>query len=1052
MAKTVSDLTHTGQVNSFTGGLNTDLHPLVQPNDTLTDCINGTLITYNGNENMLQNDMGNYALEGSELPDGFIPLGMKEHNGVAYIVSQNPMTKEVQIGSYPAPEVIVTDKDLQILESEPIPMNVIPNTTLSGIEYSYDNCEKYFCVESRKVPETQYTEFNIELNFGDEYAISSMEGNLDFQYEQFAIKEDSGKITNVNPITDGEMHTVNWTSCGQLLKKYVLNKVTNFTQEVDWQVFEGSKTRIVGGLPEDEHIYPDEDFQSITIKNTVKFDRIDVVREDNDEVLVGVLHKIITGNPVAFANDSDRKPLESYTKTHNILETTNFDGNIEYKFTTNISSNNFLYFLRKWVELEGDKIVSSAYIGPIEIQSYPILIHRVNGEDKSVLLYDESGKQTSISELDVVGDFVYQYYCESEDDLTTVYLKLDGLDTSKGFKANLLYLQPSGSLLTTNELDEKKRSNLIFEYNSESGYWEGLIKTADSVLFFEADTLNGHYIFPLFTSVNFEVYEQYASKYKNFCLISGDKLLDISTSGENIEIGDTKTTKYVKLTDKLNIHNEPFYTSVYYNDDNTYYGDVECGNITINNYSGNKVTLELQKQNDDGSWTTIDKKTTQVTNGTATFKDCIVSANIQKAIEGAPIDKCFERIYLAEIGHAPFAHSEDSSARKKEDWKTRFCENVAFSNDKSKKEKLFEKLKVKYEWDKRKSLCVGKHCGKHNNEFIVNTCDIYGNIDVENSTRTHATTEGWKKEFNSEQLFVPVTFNVNCKTALLSRWEYFNLPGSYMEDDDSRVRELHELSYTTTLGNTVDIPLLTSHSSLAFTSWTDSPKYYDFDKWLLYLYTHVFYYKESQVSAGSFSLIEPDAKHLNVRYLIRGVFNKSLNIAGIEDFTQQAKNTLLSQLKLNCKNFDFISSIDENPEYEINYYEHNKQWNEITSIVNSFKQENNISYDILYCDVFTDNWTVCKWGDSSTDENYTNAYKIIGDISDGSIVTNDASKLEVIYTCGNKSSHVTLAQILGTKTSFNGGMNIQHTVYSELPNSYDFSPRFKQIINYGTDD
>ena len=123
----------------------------------------------------------------------------------------------------------------------------------------------------------------------------------------------------------------------------------------------------------------------------------------------------------------------------------------------------------------------------------------------------------------------------------------------------------------------------------------------------------------------------------------------------------------------------------------------------------------------------------------------------------------------------------------------------------------------------------------------------------------------------------------------------------------------------------------------------------------MYLYTHVFYYKESQVSAGSFSLIEPDTKHLNVRYLIKGVFNKSLNIAGIDDFTQQAKNTLLSQLKLNCKNFDFIISIDENPEYEINYYEYNKQWNEITSIVNSFKQENNISYDTLYCDVFTDN-------------------------------------------------------------------------------------------------
>ena len=69
--KTVAEQTHTGQVNSFTGGLNTDLHPMLQPNDTLTDCVNGTLITYNGNENMLQNDMGNYELKHAQLPEGF---------------------------------------------------------------------------------------------------------------------------------------------------------------------------------------------------------------------------------------------------------------------------------------------------------------------------------------------------------------------------------------------------------------------------------------------------------------------------------------------------------------------------------------------------------------------------------------------------------------------------------------------------------------------------------------------------------------------------------------------------------------------------------------------------------------------------------------------------------------------------------------------------------------------------------------------------------------------------------------------------------------------
>nr|DAM35486.1 MAG TPA: hypothetical protein [Bacteriophage sp.] len=30
-----------------------DLNPLTTPNNVLTNCLNGTLITYNGNENVL---------------------------------------------------------------------------------------------------------------------------------------------------------------------------------------------------------------------------------------------------------------------------------------------------------------------------------------------------------------------------------------------------------------------------------------------------------------------------------------------------------------------------------------------------------------------------------------------------------------------------------------------------------------------------------------------------------------------------------------------------------------------------------------------------------------------------------------------------------------------------------------------------------------------------------------------------------------------------------------------------------------------------------------
>ena len=104
MAKSVSNLTKTAQVNSFTGGLNTDLHPMLQPNDTLTDCLNGTLITYNGNENMLQNDMGNYKLRNAKLPAGYIPMGMKEYQGILYMILMDPITRRVQIGSYPSPK------------------------------------------------------------------------------------------------------------------------------------------------------------------------------------------------------------------------------------------------------------------------------------------------------------------------------------------------------------------------------------------------------------------------------------------------------------------------------------------------------------------------------------------------------------------------------------------------------------------------------------------------------------------------------------------------------------------------------------------------------------------------------------------------------------------------------------------------------------------------------------------------------------------------------------------------------------------------------------
>lgn len=99
--------------NTFQNGLVTDSHPLAVSNDALTNCLNGTLITYNGNELILQNDVGNSKIiykdnnnveQEVQLSKGFIPIGMKSFGNIIYIFSHNPTTLEGEIGTFPSPD------------------------------------------------------------------------------------------------------------------------------------------------------------------------------------------------------------------------------------------------------------------------------------------------------------------------------------------------------------------------------------------------------------------------------------------------------------------------------------------------------------------------------------------------------------------------------------------------------------------------------------------------------------------------------------------------------------------------------------------------------------------------------------------------------------------------------------------------------------------------------------------------------------------------------------------------------------------------------------
>ena len=90
--------------NTFQGGMVQDSNPLNAEPTNLRDCLNGTLISNDGDEKILQNDMGNARVFQIRLNSGYVPVGMCVHGGVTYIASYNPITNKSQVGSFPSPQ------------------------------------------------------------------------------------------------------------------------------------------------------------------------------------------------------------------------------------------------------------------------------------------------------------------------------------------------------------------------------------------------------------------------------------------------------------------------------------------------------------------------------------------------------------------------------------------------------------------------------------------------------------------------------------------------------------------------------------------------------------------------------------------------------------------------------------------------------------------------------------------------------------------------------------------------------------------------------------
>ena len=222
-------------VNTFDEGMIRDLNPINMPPKALTDCLNGTLVTYDDNELSLQNDKGNYPLRNCRLPEGYVPVGVQEYAGILYIISYNPIEDRVQVGSYPTPA--------ELSSSAGTPATFVINitdTADSGGIYTY---EKFSEDNKQTILIGDGGENNWITYPGDEYILSPLSITSPAYYEYSLIDSDHN-VTDISTLikttNNNTFKKVLWKKAGWVA---VTPKLPNI---LDFNINVGS-LRIIGG-------------------------------------------------------------------------------------------------------------------------------------------------------------------------------------------------------------------------------------------------------------------------------------------------------------------------------------------------------------------------------------------------------------------------------------------------------------------------------------------------------------------------------------------------------------------------------------------------------------------------------------------------------------------------------------------------------------------------------------------------------------------------------------------------------------------------------------
>ena len=189
--------------NTFGDGLLMDFAPDNTQATCLTHALNATLLTMNGNELSLQNDMGNGRVETAYLPEGYVPVGTCEFGDIIYIVSYNPITNKSQIGCFPSPERNISSKELSGIKTK-FNLEEFTKLTEFGFRETISNSIKRVIYDNKLNPGDKFIVHSGDIH--DNISRISDYGNKSHIIgafpKQFKINvvaiEDSGKINYLN--------------------------------------------------------------------------------------------------------------------------------------------------------------------------------------------------------------------------------------------------------------------------------------------------------------------------------------------------------------------------------------------------------------------------------------------------------------------------------------------------------------------------------------------------------------------------------------------------------------------------------------------------------------------------------------------------------------------------------------------------------------------------------------------------------------------------------------------------------------------------------------